>query len=289
MAETDKTATPASQPAVSRFHIGSPLSLAVLSVLFGLVMPPLGVLFALAAIYRAGQQSARPALWLGSLGIIVSLAAAGLYGYAYQQRVSDPNTRSYAYKDFETANLVSEEKNQSITFSRPASLAEPKGFTNNPFQYFYAHQVLVPGYHNHLPAAQITGFKSLPAGGQVTKAYTASFAKMMSADGQKSKDYATFKGSLVKHINKYLRPDFEVELSAPAAFTNDAIKSNAWHWGYDAVASNDDGTEIKLRGKVIIAIGKKYLYAFNINALLDNWNDNVHTWKTVEDSLKIDQ
>jgi hypothetical protein len=278
MPETNKT------PLSHHFHFGTPLSLAVLSVLLGLVFPPLGLLFALAAIYRAGQTNSKKVLVVAAVGIAVAIAASVIYGYAYYQRQSDPNVRSYTYSNFE-ATTIGDADDPIISFTKPANMQVPKDFFLSTSQFRYAHPVAVHGYPSKLAAATLSGTVFSPAQ-KYDKKYIDQINNLMSANGQKTDEYATFKNSVANYLKRNLNINAKVELSAPVAFTNANIKENAWQYGYDAKIVNDNGSEIEYRGKLIYIVGKDNSFYVNMNALVTNWNDNLETWKTIQNSLK---
>ncbi len=279
----------------------NPLTLAILAVIFGVLLPPLGLILAITTIYRAGQQSRKSLLILGITAVLAT--AAGLYGYLYlYNNYTNNRTYAYAYNDLVDYKVAVAE-GVGITFKLPSELlpsnieqqvdtgnlprelqlkgGDPTRQANTG-QISFTHPLTPRGSLPLILARQsvfISGINNLD------------FDKVMTAAN--GPEYDQFITGLQRLLQTQTETSNAKLTGVPKAFTNTNIKASAWTIDFSAEGANPLSTNTKqkkMRGSLLIAKGNKGAYYQISFAALDyNWPANQKIWQQILDSVRVDQ
>jgi hypothetical protein len=272
----------------SGHRLFTPVGLGLLALLFGILLPPVGLFFAIWGLYKAGKYSNKLALVLSVIAIIAVASASTFYVWVYNDhQTSGKNlTATYKYPGYSDFKLV------GLTKGRGMSFKKPDGFTatidsHNITQSSLIQKVKLPSYSNLVTVSSIDAQIATP-GESINDAY---IAKTNAAMTQQNSDYTSYKNAATSYLLKsvYSVPAANLTLSTPKSFTSDNLKANAWTYDYTIKSTFDDGTSRDITGKLLFALGAKDVYYFSISSLTPNWNANTSTWDTVFKSVKIDQ
>lgn len=284
-----KSAEQPAQKSTSNNHwLLSTAGLAILSIIFGLLLPPLGLILAVWAIYKAGKSSNKIAATLAVLGVIAVIAGSGFYWWVYdRQNNKTSTTTTYQYTKYDDYKLAGVTKGRGLTFKKPSSF-DPSIYGNNSATTASLIQkVKLPNYSNLVTVGSIDIAMATP----VQKIDSTYLKKANDAFNQQNSDYIAYQKALTNYLrtNVYPVESNTLTLSSPKAYKSDNIKSNAWLTDYTVKTTYDDGTVRDVTGQLLYAIGTKDFYYFSVSSLSDNFKANTNTWKTVFDSVKIDQ
>ena len=84
----EETAKPNQSGKPAKSGGSSPILLGILALLFGLVLPPLGLILAIIAVYKAGQKANKSLLVLGVAAAIAAVAQLNMIATAIVKRVT---------------------------------------------------------------------------------------------------------------------------------------------------------------------------------------------------------
>lgn len=258
----------------------SPTGLGRLSIIFGLLIPPIGLVLAIITIYRAGHLAKRALLFLGLVGL--AAVAAGSYGYLklYDSVLRD-KTPTYIYATVEDYKLSGTAEARGMTFKKPAVFKEASATGNSSLQASLAHRKTDSKTGLSHTISVLNATIGTPSGNGPEEAI-----KLFSAEGQAGDEYKVLKKSFEQYIKFRVNSKFIGTLGAPKAFTNSTIKSNAWQYDFSAPA---DAGEHSVNGTFVFAVGKSNFYYFSLASLDYNWQANQSSWQQVLDSIKVDQ
>lgn len=267
----------------------SATGLAVMAIIFGFLIPPIGLVLALAALYKSGKQSNKLAMVLSVVGVLAIIAGSSVYVWLYNdhQNSSTATTKPYQYSSYEDYKLAGVAKGRGETFKKPSNF-DPSIYGNNgSTQTSLIQKVKLPSYSNLVTVGSIDSTIAL----SVQKIDAAYLQKVNKAFTGQGSDYDTYKNEMTNYLRVYVYTvqSDTLTLSSPKSFTSDNIKANAWLTDYAVKTTYDDGTIRDISGQLLYAIGAKDVYYFSISSLSENFKANTSTWKTVFDSLKIDQ
>ncbi len=262
--------------------------LAILAIVFGVLVPPLGLALALVALYKAGRQSNKLAMILSVVGVLAVIGGSTAYVMVYNDhQTSGKNlTATYKYPGYSDFKLVGLSKGRGMSFKKPDSFTATID-SHNITQSSLIQKVKLPSYSNLVTVSSIDAQIATP-GESINAAY---ITKTNTAMTQQNSDYTSYKNAATSYLlnNVYNIPAANLSLSSPKAFTSDNLKTNAWTYDYTIKSTFDDGTSRDITGKLLFALGAKDVYYLSISSLTPNWNANTSTWDTVFKSVKIDQ
>lgn len=263
-----------------RAKLTSPTGLGRLSVILGLLLPPIGLVLAVITIYRAGRLANRALLFLGLVGIVA--VAAGSYGYIklYDTVVRD-ETPTYVYATVEDYKLSGAAQTRGMTFKKPVAFKETSTVSNSDVQASLAHRKSDSKTGLQYTISVLSAAIGTPSGNGPADAI-----KLFSAEGQASDEYKALKKSFEQYIKFRVNSKFSSSLGSPKSFTNSSIKANAWQYDFSS-ASDTQGHNVN--GTFVFTVGKSNFYYFSLASLDYNWQANQANWQQILDSLKIDQ
>jgi hypothetical protein len=123
---------------------------------------------------------------------------------------------------------------------------------------------------------------------QSDSASTANTAQILSSGNvdSKSNGVNTTLESLSKNT---LGNNYKLNFSKPKTATTADIKSNAWQIDYTANPNNSNNNLPKLQGSALVVVGKNNIYYLMADATQYDWQSNQTIWKSVFDSLKVNE
>lgn len=219
--------------------------------------------------------------WLVPVAIVVSvLVVAG--GLLYRQTHNNSQAYKFNYAKLNSFKLAGQSTGSGISFQKPQEIGKDRG-SDGPGSVSTLLQTSSKDgtYLAVLAALSETG--GGVAGGYIQQASKQSFTD------HKSIGYQVFVRPAQGLINSILDPSYGFTFADPKPFTNPNIKSNAWEMDFTASTPSNSPNTPKMRGAIIMALGKNALYNFEIGAIDYNWDSNQKVWQQVFDSLKIDQ
>ena len=258
----------------------SPIGLGWLSVILGVLVPPVGLVLAIVTIYRAGRLANRALLFLGLAAVVA--VAAGSYGYVklYDTVVRD-ETPTYVYATLEDYKLAGTAKTRGMTFKKPLVFKETSATSNSDIQASLAHRKAGSNNGLQYTISVLSAAIGTPSGNGPEDAI-----KLFTAEGQVGDDYKALKTSFEQYIKYRVNSKFNSSLGSPKSFTNSSITTNAWQYDFSS-ASDSKGHNVN--GTFVFAVGKSNFYYFSLASLDYNWQANQANWQQILDSLKIDQ
>lgn len=209
----------------------------------------------------------------------------GVYLFGVIFHDSAPN--SYSYKALNDYKLDSQLKGTAFSLKKPieVNVIENRSEQGGSVSWL-AHTDKKKGEEYSLTYITVASNQSVLA---ATPTYLEYLNKsLMSNSG---KDYDSVMKSVTSFTRASIISDYKYELSDTKHFTSPNISKNAWQFDLKVTSPEKDGKKKynDLKGKVILAAGKKTFYYFLVTSLDYNWEPNTKTWQQIYDSLKIDQ
>lgn len=257
------------------------------SIIFGLAIPPLGLVLAATAVYRAGQAAKKLALTLGVLGLVAVATGSAFYVWVYNEHKKTTVNSTYSYSSYDIYSLSGNGKGTGMSFSKPTN------FTKQQSQYVTAmsasltQQANVAAFGAPIIVGSIDANIAVPTV-RIDKAYLSGLNKLF-ASGLSSQRYTSFRTGIINWLANNVVPGTVITLGNPSAFTDSGIKSNAWLFNYSATGKYPDGSPRNYNGALVFAVGKQNYYYLSVVSTANNWNANTSVWSKVFDSLKINQ
>ncbi len=248
----------------------------ILAIIVALLIPPLGLIVALVV----GIKSKRPR----KVPLIITLLVAsilGTIGYLTLTtgliNVGGSSVTKYNYQNA-NGDEFSTVQAGGMLFSKPSEFTatakkSDQNYSTESFAHFGSRNyplsyIFVFSYKDsHTNDAEyIKGINDFMSGA-VKNSYSADYI-----DAIKKQVFDSY-------------PGYDATLSAPHKFTNANIKKNAW--SFDLDITNADPTIKPMKGKLVYVLGPGTIYYFSLMVTEDNWTQNITTWQTVLDSLKL--
>jgi hypothetical protein len=227
-------------------------------------------------------------LVLAVLGLIVISLALWWVIASPNQSNNQTKTQPYRYTytnldDYEVSSVT---ENSTIMFKKPVELKLYKPVNGVIDLEHFASE------HSLLALASL-GIQVTPNTTPITASQIDNINKTLSLPVDDPK-YVAYVADLKKFLTTGQSARFSLDLGRAASFTNPNIKANAWQFDFTvtdkaAQAAKDYQKAFLYKGKLIYAVGQSTYYYFGYEAIDYNWNDNPKIWKSVDDSLKIDQ
>lgn len=254
----------------------STLKLAPLS---GLV-PPLGLFVVLWLWLRKGLRT------LALITLVVTIAAAGLYLYFYQELKGAPSNDkpgSYTYEQLQDYRFGGLKNGLGVELKKPTEFTEDPKESSRPRKTL-VHKVQQDDTQSYLGGLSIL---TVPATPQDREKNLPMMREGLSADAPADKYKAA--SDLVSVITDMWLPDqFEASFARAKPFSSANIKQDAWQFDFTAIDPKNPKTP-KLHGKAIYAYGNNGVYILGFAAAGGNWQSNSKLWEQVINSIKLDQ
>lgn len=283
--------------------LGNPMVLAVLAVVSGLLLPPLGVILAIATIYKAGQTGRRLLLVLGIISVLAVMS--GTFGYIklYNDR---QNNRTYSYTYTNLSDFkVSMGQGLSISFKLPTELLPKKPTSSqqaNSDKIPAQLQIkdLDPSKEANTNQMIFSHPQNSKTGSPLILAKEGVFINPTNANNLRtalkttgSDEYKKLTADLQKLLQTQTGAQKITLNGSPKGFTNANIKGDAWQFDFTAEGANPLATNPKnkkYQGAAVVALGNKGGYYELSFSILDyNWQSNQKILQAILGSIKVDQ